>query len=299
MSATAAITPTSWNQLAVDYWSPKTTAGIINVRPSELGTDYAGFDGANTQFKCNKIVPYSGSVIDHVSNQLIIGSASAYNHAVRASQIGSGELQYILSAGTQPAYTLTLTTPITGYVAGTRVYFRCHSTFASGTATLNVNALGAKNIIKSYGGSAISVGELQSGGLYEAVYDGTAFVLVNRNYRATSTTPTITGYGAMTISATSYSKCVTTLSEAGVDIDIHVTFTTGGTPDSILYLTGLAINGHGSIPGALTVNLWTGSGYEDAMAVVVNNYIEVRKLSGTISNGTLRALTISGTYGLP
>lgn len=298
MSATASITPTSWNQVAVDYWSPKTAGGLIYVRPSEAGTDYAAFDGANTQFKCSKIVPYSGSEIDHSSNKLIIGSATGYNHAVRASQIGSGELQYVISTGTQPNYTLTLTTPLTGYAAGTRVYFRCHSTFSSGTATLNVNALGAKNLIKSYGGSAISLGELQSGGLYEAVYDGTAFVLVNSNVRITGTTPTITGFGSMSISATAYDHFVTNLTPGGVQVNTYVTFTTSGTPDSILYLTGLAIAANVQ-PSALSVNLWTGSGYEGAIAIAYSNVIEVRNLSGTISNGALRALTITGTYRLP
>jgi hypothetical protein len=300
MSATASITPTSWNQIAVDYWSPKTAAGLIYVRPSESGTDYAAFDGANTQFKCNKIVPYSGSEIDHSSNKLIIGSATAYNHAVRASQVGSGELLYVISAGTQPTYTMTLTTPITGYVTGMRVYVKCHSSFASGTATININAVGAKNIVKAFGSTVgISVGEFNSGGYYTLVYDGTSFAIENRNYRVSGTTPTITGFGSMSISATSYDYCITTQVEGGMDIDAHVTFTTGGTPSSILYLTGLAINADASIPSALTVNLWTGGGYEGAMAVAVSNYIEVRLLSGTISNGTLRAVTLSGTYRLP
>lgn len=301
MSATAAVTPTNWNHIAADYWSPKTSGSPLYIRPSELGTDYACFDGANTQFKCNKIVPFSGSVIDHGSNSLIIGSASTYAHAIRATQIQSGELTYALTAGTQPSYTLTPAVAYTGYLTGMEVRVKCHSSFASGTATINISGLGAKNIVKAFGSSAgISIGEFNSGGYYTLTYDGTSFAITNRSYRVTGTTPTITGYGAMTISSTSYDHFETTQCENGISVDSYVTFSTGGTPDSILYLTGLAINAHPTIPSALHVNLWTGAGYESAMAVAINNYIEVRLVSGgTISNGSLRAITLSGTYRLP
>ena len=301
MSATASITPTSWNHIAMDFWSPKTSGSPIYIRPTEGGTDYASFDGANTQLKINKIVPYSGSEINHSTAKVIIGSSSAFNHAVRASQIGSGELLYVTSAGTQPNYTMTLTTPVTGYVAGMRVHVTCHSSFASGTATINISSLGAKNIVKSFGSTVgISVGEFNSGGYYTLVYDGTSFAMVERSHRVTGTTPTITGFGSMSISSTSYDHFISTQVEGGIDIDTYVTFSTGGTPSSILYLTGLAINADASIPSALTVNLWTGSGYEPAMAAAISDYIEVRLISGaTISNGSLRGITLSGTYRLP
>lgn len=301
MSATAAITPTSWNQVATDYWSPKTAGGLIYVRPSESGTDYAAFDGANVQFKCSKIVPYSGAVVSLNGNRVSIGAATTDDNAVRASQVHSGELTYLSTSGTQPNYVMTLPVPVLAYTMGMRVYAYCHSSFASGTATINLNGLGAKNIVKSFNANVgISVGEFNSGGYYTLVYNGTSFVIDSRSYRVAGTTPTITGYGSMSISATSYDHCITTQVEGGMDIDAHVTFTTGGTPDSILYLTGLAINADASIPSALNVNLWTGSGYEAAMAVAVSNYIEVRLISGgTISNGTLRAVTLSGTYRLP
>lgn len=301
MSATAAVTPTNWNHIASDYWSPKTANSPLYIRPSESGTDYACFDGANTQLKCNKIVPYSGSVLDHGSSSLIIGSASTYAHSVRATQIQSGELGYVLTTGTQPNYTLTPAVAHTGYVTGMEVRVKCHSSFASGTATVNLSGLGAKNIVKAFGSSTgISVGEFNGGGYYVLVYDGTSFAMTNRSYRVVGTTPIITGYGAMTISSTSYDHFETTQCEDGMSISSHVTFSTGGTPDSILYLTGLAINAHATVPSALKVNLWTGSGYESAMAVAVNNYIEVRLVSGgTISNGSLRSVTLSGKYRLP
>lgn len=301
MSATAAVTPTNWNQIAVDYISPKTAAADINFRPTESGTDLIAIDPDTGALKTNLITTFSGSEIS-VDNKRIgdVATPTANDNATPVFFVQQGTWQYAISAGTAPNYTLTLPIPAAAVaVDGCQIRFKCHSALTSGTATMNVNGLGAVNI-RTLQGTAISLGAFQVGGLYTLQYVTSlgAFVVTNSTFRVTGTTPTMTAAGAMSISSVSYDHFISTQVEEGVSVQCYVTFTTSGTPDSILYLTGLPIDAS-AYPSALNVNLWTGSGYEGAMAVAVGDYIEVRKLSGTISNGALRSLTLSGSYRLP
>lgn len=301
MSATAAITPTSWNHIAADYWSPKTSASPLYIRPSEVGVDYACFDGANTQFKCSKIVPYSGTLVTLNGNNLAVGASTDAAHAVNSSQIQSGALTYILTAGTQPNYTATFANPILAYTTGMRIDFRCHSTYSSGTATLNINGLGAKNLIKSFGGTvALSIGELQNGGLYTAVYDGVSFALVNRSFSVTGTTPTLTGSGGMVPTNVVYSYFDTVQTNHGISFNFGVNFDTTVAAGNTLTFTGLAIVARSaSVAGAGTVGLFTGAGYESAIVNVLGNAIIITLGTGTISVGAGKGLQCSGFYKLP
>jgi hypothetical protein len=78
----------------------------------------------------------------------------------------------LITAGTQPAYTLTTKAAFDTLTDGRRVTTRIHATNAAGAATLNVNALGAKAIRKfgTGGDLAIGAGDLQLGGLYSFYY---------------------------------------------------------------------------------------------------------------------------------
>lgn len=75
------------------------------------------------------------------------------------------------STGTASAMALTASSAFTAYADGIRVSFKAAAT-NTGSATLNVNAIGAKTIVKmtSYGESALSGGEIQEDGIYEFVY---------------------------------------------------------------------------------------------------------------------------------
>jgi len=85
---------------------------------------------------------------------------------------------YLITAGTQPAYTIT-TSPVsfTSYVLGQKISFKIHATHTSGTATLNIDGLGTKNIF--YNGLAVPIGFLALDKLYDAVYDGTNIVILD------------------------------------------------------------------------------------------------------------------------
>ena len=81
---------------------------------------------------------------------------------------------YGITAGTGAAYTVTLT-PAPTLVDGLRVTVKLHAA-NTGTATLNINGLGAKSILKPNGG-VLSAGNLKINSVYSLVYNGTNFIL--------------------------------------------------------------------------------------------------------------------------
>ena len=91
-----------------------------------------------------------------------------------ASQSGVQQETYVYGAdsGTANTYAVTLS-PAPSLVAGSTVTVKIAHT-NTGASTLNVNSGGAVAIQKN-GGLALVGGELQAGGIYEFVYDGTQF----------------------------------------------------------------------------------------------------------------------------
>ena len=85
---------------------------------------------------------------------------------------------YNTTAGSANAYTLDLPFNAASYTAGMRIRFKA-SFSNTGSATINVDGLGAKTLKKLSSGAltALSSGDIISGRIYEAVYDGTDFQL--------------------------------------------------------------------------------------------------------------------------
>lgn len=81
------------------------------------------------------------------------------------------------SGGAANAQTLTLTPAIIAYVAGQRFRFIAGFTNTAAT-TLNVNGVGAINIITQSTSVSLPSNYITSGAQYEVVYNGTAFVLL-------------------------------------------------------------------------------------------------------------------------
>jgi len=78
--------------------------------------------------------------------------------------------------GAANVYTLTPTTPLSSYVADMVVIF-APTVANTGASTINISALGAKNI-KTVDGAALSAADLVVGYYYAAIYDGTEFRLL-------------------------------------------------------------------------------------------------------------------------
>lgn len=82
----------------------------------------------------------------------------------------------LTTAGSANAYTLTPNRTITAYTAG--LDFVVKASFANtGAATINVSALGAKDI-RNLDGAALASGDIAANRYYRLVYQGTYFLLM-------------------------------------------------------------------------------------------------------------------------
>jgi len=85
--------------------------------------------------------------------------------------------QFAADAQASDTYAITLDPVPSAYFTGMLVYFTAN-TANNGAATLNVNALGAKSILKHHD-LALETGDIEAGQLVVCLYDGTYFQLAS------------------------------------------------------------------------------------------------------------------------
>lgn len=86
-------------------------------------------------------------------------------------------MDYAADAGSTDAYAVTLAPAPTAYFTGMTVKFKAN-TANTGAATLNVNALGAKDVKKNYN-TALETGDILANQLVAVIYDGTNFQMLS------------------------------------------------------------------------------------------------------------------------
>lgn len=86
-------------------------------------------------------------------------------------------LSAITTAGSANAYTLTTGLSLAAYVSGQSFLIKASFT-NSGAATLNVDGLGAKSLVKG-ASTALASGDITSGAIYRVAYNGTNFCVLN------------------------------------------------------------------------------------------------------------------------
>lgn len=130
-------------------------------------------DGGNT---ATADIPMGGFKLTNV------GAAAARTDFIRFSQAQDGAHHYIATVGgTADAITLTPSIAITAYAAGQRFCFIAGGT-NTGATTVNVSAVGAKDIKRNDGSAtALSAGDIVSGSVADIEYDGTRFLLLSRS----------------------------------------------------------------------------------------------------------------------
>ena len=109
-----------------------------------------------------------------------------YDLFVGASDVG----------GTASATTLSPSPAIESYVAGQKISY-VSKTNPTGAFTVNVNSLGAKNVVRE-DNTTIETGDVLTGRVVELQYDGTSFRLLNRHIVVS--TPTTTSMLTLTSS---------------------------------------------------------------------------------------------------
>lgn len=120
------------------------------------------------------ISPLTGN-LDAGANRLTnVGAPTALTDAFRLTDHIHNTGVYYTTAGTQPNYTLTPSPAITAYAAGQQFLIKLHSAQTSDSPTINISAVGAKNIY-SADGQALKAYSLQQDSLLWIAYDGTQF----------------------------------------------------------------------------------------------------------------------------
>jgi hypothetical protein len=94
------------------------------------------------------------------------------------SDIQNDAYNYTASTTAANTYTATLSPAPTSYTAGMRVPVK-FTNANTGAATINLNSLGAKSIVKPDGTALSSSGEIAAGMIALLIYDGTNFQLLN------------------------------------------------------------------------------------------------------------------------
>src|SRR5687768_1164934 len=120
-----------------------------------------------------------------------LGNGTLRNHSVNVGQIQDSSLILLTSVAGTDTITASLAN-LTAYVNGQIFTLKPVNT-NTGAVTININSIGAKNIYS--GGVALIAGNLQSGKVYQIIYDGTQFNLSSSqdNTKLSKTGDTATG----------------------------------------------------------------------------------------------------------
>ena len=106
-----------------------------------------------------------------------VGNASARTDYASAAQIQDSALVYAADTGAADAYAIAASPAITAYVTGNLFWFKTANA-NTGASTLNVNALGVKNLFKRHD-VELDIIDIVANGIYGAIYDGTNFQLIS------------------------------------------------------------------------------------------------------------------------
>ena len=150
---------------------------ILATRHDTNDQDMA--DGINSTLEKSGSNAATGN-LDIGSNRItLVADGTAKTDVATVNQIQSdGPAFQATDTGTANTYVIALTPAITAYAAGQRITFKAAN--ASTTAsTLNVNTLGVKALKKLHD-QDIASGDIETGSIVTAVYDGTNFQVTSQ-----------------------------------------------------------------------------------------------------------------------
>lgn len=147
---------------------------------------------------------------------------------------------YAADAGANDTYTITVTPAPTAYVTG-QVYVFKANTVNTGAATLNVNSLGAKTIVKNYN-VTLTDGDIKANQIVEVVYDGTNFQLLSPISSITGLSNGATSRDLSTASGTQ--TIAHGLGVAPRKVDLFVKFGRGTTTPELAESKGQWVSGY-------------------------------------------------------
>ena len=164
-----------------------------------------------------------------------VGNASARNHYAAAGQVQDGSFVWLgTTSGTANAQTATATPAITAYAAGQKFRFKAGFT-NTGATTLQINGIaGPKNIFDIATNAALRSDQILVNYIYEVIYDGTQFVLLEPNRNWISYTPTIT-QGSAVAKTVGYAKY--RIDGNTCHVQVSVTLTAAGGAGNVIQVS--------------------------------------------------------------
>lgn len=242
-------------------------------------------------------VVYDGSVF-----QLLTPAMSASNGTVPASvgQVQNGDYIWLgTTGGTAAAQTATAAPALAAYKAGQKFRMKIGaglgSTGSTATAhTLNVNSLGAKNIVNNEDLTNPTLGTWVAGAVMEVVYDGTNFVITNDPGGWLSYTPT---FGVPTGGTSSESINYAMFRKEGktVHLQVYYNWTQTVVPCSFVTL-GPPVNAATNVQGIYAFGFLSGASVAGYAYFNPVSSIQIYNYNNAGFNVGASWILVNGTY---
>lgn len=124
-----------------------------------------------------------GQAVVMVTQSKLDDSTAAIRARVETKQptgnyiVAGSTFNYAADAGANDSYSITLNPAPASYQTGMVIFFKAN-TVNTGSASINVNGLGAKTIVKRVN-TTLANGDIPSQSICMIIYDGTNFKLLN------------------------------------------------------------------------------------------------------------------------
>jgi len=147
-------------------------------------------------------VEFSGTAGKTLKRAILTASVVKMASGVKsaATQTDVAAPGFCLDAGTTDTYACNLSPAIASYVTGTHYFFKANTanTVAAPVATINLNGLGPKTIVKMAGAitTALADNDIRAGQWVECVYDGTNCQMLSQTGNAAIGTGDVTAAAA-------------------------------------------------------------------------------------------------------
>lgn len=284
LAAFAGVPPAQAAQNATSCPTTGTLSGLALVQciNNAFATSVSNFSGASapgtpTTYQLwadtttNILKIYNGTV------WMPVGSFSGSQWTPISNGVKAGA---IASTGSSNAFVLTLSPAPTALVSG-QVYTFIANFTITGSATLNINSLGAKNLTKN-GVSALVASDIVSGQVVAVVYDGTGFQMVSPTAAAVLTNPWVPVRQTALASPVDSNGVPTFLPSTAGALSLTSQNITGSAPLVVTAANGFGSSGQVDRVGQTTSNLtWS------SLAASTTNYLYVDiAANGTLTTGS-------------
>lgn len=172
--------PPAMEEDYVDKISNETIAGVKTFSSSPVvPTGGTGTQAANATDIANAVIGASGTATASVFGTVKTSVAPAsIGNPVVVGQNDPQFVNYFAETGAANAYVITPSPSIGAYAIGQRFSFKATNANTT-TSTLNINALGAKTILRADGVTVLVANDILAGQIVSVEYDGTNFIMLS------------------------------------------------------------------------------------------------------------------------